>query len=35
MTHQINPERIMLSFRNVHKHFGSNHVINGVYLDIR
>ena len=35
MTHQINPERIMLSFRNVHKHFGSNHVINGVNLDIR
>ena len=25
----------MLSFRNVHKHFGSNHVINGVNLDIR
>ena len=35
MTNQINPERIMLSFRNVHKHFGSNHVINGVNLDIR
>ena len=34
MTHQINPQKLMLSFKAVNKHFGSNHVINNVNLDI-
>ena len=34
MTNQINPQKLMLSFKAVNKHFGSNHVINNVNLDI-
>ena len=34
MTNQINPQTLMLSFKAVNKHFGSNHVINNVNLDI-
>ena len=34
MTHQIKPQNLMLSFKEVNKHFGSNHVINNVNLDI-
>ena len=34
MTNQINPQKLMLSFKAVNKHFGSNHVINKVNLDI-
>ena len=34
MTNQINPQKLMLSFKAVNKHFGSNHVINTVNLDI-
>ena len=34
MTNQSNPQKLMLSFKAVNKHFGSNHVINNVNLDI-
>ena len=34
MTNQITPQKLMLSFKAVNKHFGSNHVINNVNLDI-
>lgn len=30
-----NPDKIMVSFKNVHKHFKDLHVINGVNLDIK
>ena len=34
MPNKINPQKLMLSFKAVNKHFGSNHVINNVNLDI-
>ncbi len=34
MPNKINSQKLMLSFKAVNKHFGSNHVINNVNLDI-
>ena len=34
MPNKINTQKLMLSFKAVNKHFGSNHVINNVNLDI-